>query len=224
MAIFHLFSKWSPQDPEAVRRHKLAQSSWLNQCWIEKPVLDSELTRLWSEEDRSLPYVKDLLNAACDSQHDDTIVCFTNSDLIVRSDAAMMIASKLQQTDAAYAFRFDFHHKLDRVPRDNEFHQGHMYPGTDLVAFRVGWWRLYSKLLPDFILAHEAWDCVMRHLICETNPGDNELVGIACHERHGTFWENPANRYRLRGQQHNLGLAKVFFKQRGIDPGQFGIK
>ncbi len=187
-------------------------------------MLDGDLPRLWREEDRELPYVKDLLDVGCENADGDSIICFTNSDLIVRTDAAMLLASKLQTTDAAYAYRLDFHHRLDRLPRDHEFAQGRMYPGTDLVAFRTSWWRDYRKFMPDMILAHETWDCVMRQLINETNHGDNELVGIACHERHGTFWENPSNRYRLRGQLHNLGLAKSFFKQRGIDPGQYAIR
>ena len=225
--LVHLWSQYWPVDSETQRRQTVAQSSWAKQPWHDRPVVNAELNRVWRENGRSVPYIRDLFDAGCERFKDDDIICYTNSDIIMRSDACFQIAAVMQATDAAYGYRFDFHHRLGKVPVDSQFSSGVMYPGSDLVAFRVRWWTAHRHTMPDMVIAHEAYDPVLRTLIdqsCkETAP--NEIVGICCHERHSgpDHWENPANRYRLKGQLLNLALAKSFFKQRGMNPLQFGI-
>jgi len=204
---------------------KVAHQSWTRQPWQEQPV--DQLPRMWREEGRVLPYIKDLYDAGCSERVPSDIIIFTNSDCIVRSDTTLQVASKLQQTTACYAYRFDFGHKLMSPPTDSEFTQGRLYPGSDLVAFRVSWWLANRHKMPDMILGFEASDPVLRQLVDETNSNtDNEVIGIIAHERHGGngYWEHPNNRYRLRGQLHNLALAKKFFQHRKINPATFGIK
>ena len=52
MSLFHCYTAYTPQDPEAVRRMELAQRTWKQQPWTEIPVRDEDLPRLWREEGR----------------------------------------------------------------------------------------------------------------------------------------------------------------------------
>ncbi len=225
--VIHVHSKFSPTDAGTIRRHKVAQLSWLSQPWHEKPFSHTDLPRSWQEGGRALPYVKDLFHAGCLGEQDSDIIIYTNADTIMRSDAVPQIVNCLQQSEACYTYRTDFHHTLFKPPPDADFAKGIPYAGSDLVAFRARWWRKHRHLMPDMILSFEAWDAVIRQLVEETNPNtDNRVPGIIAHERHGgaSHWENPANRYTWRGQLLNLSLAKAFFRQRDIDPATFAIR
>jgi hypothetical protein len=222
--IYHFFTSYSPSDPDTARRHRIAQMTWPRQPWQERPIEDRNLPRLWRERGRSYPYVIDLFDAGCALLPDDAIMVFTNTDILVRGDACLVIAEALQGCDACYAFRRDFHHRFDTPIPDKDFEKGLDYAGSDLAAFRVGWWRDNRKEMPDMIIGFEAWDTVLRTLIEETNPGVQPLRDIICHERHGSYWENPAHRYKLASQNHNLGLAKAFLMERGLTPGNYCIR
>lgn len=107
---------------------------------------------------------------------------------------------------------------------DADFVKANPYAGHDLTAFRAGWWREFREYMPDMVIAAEAWDPVVRQLIDETNPPGTVLQDLISHERHGSYWENPAHRYKLKMQLHNLALAKGFFMARGISPSRHGIR
>lgn len=222
--IYHVYTAYEPGDLETQRRHKVAQLTWQRQPWQERPVHDADMPRLWNERGRKFPYVKDVLDAGSAGLPLETIVVYTNADNMVRGDCCAVVAEALQNADACYCYRRDFHHRVETPIRDDEYAKGLDYAGSDLVAFRVGWWLHNRVEMPDMIMATEAWDAVIRTLIDETNPGaTTRLRDIICHERHGSYWENPAHRYKLKSQLHNLGLAKAFFWERGINPRQFGI-
>lgn len=137
----------------------------------------------------------------------------------------MRIVAALQMNDAGYAFRKDAYYRITKPPTVHEIEEGTDYAGADLFFFRVRWWTRWRKSFPDMLLGREAWDCVMRHLIEETNENKPlALVNVCLHERHNNGWENPSIRYSLPGQIHNLSLAKAFLKQRGINPASFGIQ
>jgi len=225
MAVIHCWSRWNPTEPEAKRRGAVAQRSWLNQPWQELPIDDSSLPRLFDEGKRQLPFLRDLFDYAAIRRSNGDIIVFSNSDLCMAPDACVRIVAALQSNDAGYAFRKDAYYRLNKPPTIEEIYQGTDYAGADLFFFRSGWWSKYRKLYPDMLLAREAWDCVMRHLIEETNSNKPlALENICLHERHNNGWENPSIRYALKGQIHNLNLAKAFMRQRGINPGNFGIR
>src|SRR3989442_8724876 len=110
--LVHLWSQYWPVDSETQRRQTVAQSSWAKQPWHDRPVVNAELNRVWRENGRSVPYIRDLFDAGCERFKDDDIICYTNSDIIMRSDACFQIAAVMQATDAALGYRFDFHHRL----------------------------------------------------------------------------------------------------------------
>lgn len=203
----------------------MARLSWLKQPWKELPIDDLSLPRLFDEGNRRLPYLHDLFDVACNQQDSRDIIVFSNSDLCMAPDACLRIVAALQINDAGYAFRKDCYYRLNRPPTIEEIQQGTDYAGADLFFFRVEWWRQWRKYFPPLLLGREAWDCIMRHLIEETNPNKPlALENICLHEKHPNGWENPNIRYTLKGQIHNLTLAKAFLKQRGINAANFGIR
>jgi len=223
VSAIHIYSQYNPSDLDAARRYKVAAQSWARQQWIDCPI--EQFPRWWREEGVALPYIIDLFDAGCAARAPTDIIIFTNLDCITKSDAALQIIAHLQRASACYAYRFDFNHKLMKPPADSEFTKGQLYPGSDLVAFRASWWMAHRHKMPDMVLGLEAADPVLRRLVDETNIGtSNEVLGIIAHERHYSRWEDSKNRYRLKGQLHNLTLAKKFFRQRKINEANFGIR
>lgn len=223
--IVHVHSAYTPSNPEATRRHAIAQSTWPVAGWDLRCVTDAELPRLFREKGRPLPYIRDLFNVATASLSNSDIVVFTNADIGVATNARFRIAEALQFNDATYAFRRDFYHRVESPIADADIGTGRHYPGSDLFAFRAGWWRAWRDDYPDLLLAREAWDACLRVLIEQTNPNKPvSLPDIIWHERHDNGWENAAIRYSLPGQVHNLRLAYVWLTLRGLRPESFGIR
>ncbi len=224
--ILHAYTNYLPADPESARRQAIAQATWERQPWMPVPVADADLRRLFRERGREFPYVKDLFDYACGFAADPgDIVIYTNADIQVRGDCCMQIAARLQDVDACYCYRRDFHHRIESPVPDADYVKGLDYPGTDLFAFRAGWWESIRPEMPDMLIGNEAYDPVLRQLIEDTNGGPGRVAfrDLICHERHGSYWENPAHRYTLKSQLHNLALARAFFRERGINPARFGI-
>ena len=223
--IFHLYSHFPNADAETQRRNRVAQLTWKKQLWKELPVQDEDLPKLYVEGDRRFPYVKDLFDVGCRGCSDIDIICYTNADIMVRSDTYSEIAGALQESNAVYCFRRDFNHRIDKPIDDADFVKGVFYPGKDLFAFRVKWWNTYRNDFPDMILAFEAWDAVLQELMDLTNPkGKTALRDLICHEKHSSRWERAENRYTLPGQKLCLTQAALWMRKHGINPSRHGIK
>lgn len=204
----------------------MARQTWARQPWFEHPIRDSELPRLFKERGRAVPYLRDLFDLGCGEADGHEIIVYSHADVMFRSDAAARIAACLQASDACYAFRRDWHHKVEQCPPDDDFYKAHHYPGSDVYAFRASWWRTHREQYPDMLLAYEASDPCMRVLIERTNPEMQVCISdLYCHERHSgpLYWEDPRNRYTLRGQLYNLALAKAFLKANGVASASHGI-
>lgn len=222
--IYHVYSKLEPKDPETKRRHHVAYQTWQQQPWDELPIWDEDLPRLFTEHDRRIPFVRDLFNRGSANAQPEDIVIYTNVDIMVRGDCCARVAETLQNVDACYAYRRDFQHRIEKPLPDGDYAKGLNYAGSDLFAFRAGWWEHVKEAMPDMLIATEAWDPVLRTLIDETNPqGGTCVPDIICHERHYSRWEDPKFRYKSPAQVHNLGQARMFFALRAIDWRKFGI-
>ena len=228
MAIVHAWSLYAPPDADGRRRHAIAQSTWGKQPWIEMPISDGQLPRLFNENGHNFPFIRDLFDAACLGRKADDIIIYTNADIGMVSNACIRIAIQLNLAEAGYAFRRDLHIKVTHVPPDQDILQWHHYPGSDVFFFRVRWWKKHGSQMPDMIPAREAWDPCLRILIDDTNDHPQMALPNLCwHERHGKpsgYWEDPNNRYTLPGQIHNLRLAKSFMLKQGRNPSQFGVR
>lgn len=223
--IIHVFTQYQPKDPQTVLRNNVAHSTWTHQPWVEFPVKDEQLPRHWDEEGRSLPFIKDIFDLACQHRKPQDIIVYTNADICVRSDCAVRIAMTLQtDTDACYGFRRDFNHDFHKPMADSDIEKGDDYCGSDIYGFRVKWWLNHRNDMPDLIAGLESWDACLRHLIDLTNPGHpHALKNLIYHRRHASWWERQENRYRLKGQLYCLDVARKWLSSRGIDPKIHGI-
>ena len=203
----------------------MAQATWPKQPWLDLPIRDDALPRLFTDDGGANPYVRDVFDLACKGIPDDDVMIYTNADIMVRSDCVMQIVSALQQSTACYAYRRDFHHRIEKPVPDGDYNKGMLYAGSDLFAFRKIWWDIMRDEMPDMIIGYEAYDPMLRLLADETNPhSKTRFDDLICHERHASNWEAAANRYTLKGQLKCLALAKQFFTQHGINPGVHGIR
>jgi hypothetical protein len=220
--IYHVFSDYIPRHPDTKRRMLVARRTWARQPWTEIPVPDLNV-RLYQDKMGKVPHVKDLIETGVSGKSNDDIIVFTNSDICVSSDCSFKIVMALQAIDAGYCFRRDFRRLEHPIP-DSMIHTGYQYCGSDLYAFRVGWWRAYGHEFPDMLLGREAWDSVLRLIIEETHPKQNPtLHNLIYHERHGSVWENPANRRTIPSQLFNINLARSFCYAIGFDPRRIGV-
>lgn len=216
--VYHVYSEYQA-DPETERRQKLARQTWARQGWVELPIAEAALPRRWEEGNRKLPYLKDLFDLAVTNKPDFDIIVYTNSDICVSSHCLERLTFWLAgETGALHSFRHDFT-ALDRPLKCHEVAKGQKYQGTDLITFKVGWWKQIRDKFPDMLIGAEAWDSVMRRLIEITNPnGLVEVPEISYHEVHPSVWFQPENRYTLESQKYNLKLAKEWMAIHGEKP------
>jgi hypothetical protein len=215
--IFHAYSEYTPKNPDTVRRMALAKRTWDIQPWNDLPIPEKE-GRLFHDKSGQVPYIKDIFSFATQLKADEDIIVFTNSDICVSGNCCVTIVPALQSLDAIYCFRRDFGRMENplSIPR---IRSGTHYVGSDLYAFRVGWWREYRGEFPDMLLGRECWDAVMRLLIDMTHTGRNPtLYDLIYHERHSSVWENPSNKRSLPSQLHNIDLARKWLLSYGFNP------
>lgn len=224
MSLHHFYTDYTPSSKEATLRNVVARATWTTQPWIEVPVKDSELPRMWQEEGKQFPYVIDLFDIACNGKDPDSVMVYTNSDICVVSDCAMIVVEAIQETDAFYSYRVDFNHDFQDPIDDAIVRNTRPYAGSDLYGFRAGWWMKWRKEFPDMIIAMELWDSVIRRLIQITNPNKRvDIPNTHYHRRHGSYWEDPKNRYRLKGQMHNLRIGGQWLLGHGVNPSVHGV-
>lgn len=220
--IWHAYSAYRPKDPDTLRRMNVAAQTWATQMWKELPIPDNP-AHLFRDNGGAVPRIRELWDAACKGKPDSDIIVFTNSDICVTQDCSMRIVAALQSINAAYCFRRDFG-RLDAPLPAGTIKKGQPYVGSDLYAFRVGWWRKNREHFPDMLLGRECWDAIMRLLIDWTHPGQNPtLYDLIYHEKHASTWENPRNRRSLPSQRHNISLAKGWMLAYGFNPRTIGI-
>jgi len=223
--IHHVFPVFDTTDPETIRRNRVAQMTWKKLSWKDKPVAESDLPRLYREDGKAFYYLKDVFDQGCREVRENEIVAYSNSDIHVRSDACAILAVALQDTNAVYCSRRDFHHRIESPIPDSDYAKGFDYPGKDLFAFRAGWWRAVRDDFPDLILGFEAWDACLQEMIELTNKGSkNSIKNLICHEKHSSRWERSENRYSLPGQKTCLKLAFHWLFAHGVNPGKHGIR
>lgn len=225
MSIYHFYSDYEPSDQTTKARQKVARMTWSTQLWTEIPIKDEALPRIWDEEGRRYPYVLDLFDSACVGKHPEDCMVYTNADICVFSNCALVCVSALQETDAFYSYRIDLNNPFHVPVPDDVVLRGTGYAGSDLYGFRVRWWQQNRKDFPDMLIGQEAWDPVLRCLMNISNPGkQTNLPNTHYHQRHGSWWEDPNNRHRLKGQKHNLKLAFNWLKAHGVNPASHGIQ
>lgn len=204
---WHVWSNYE-MTGDTLRRHKLAALTWRDTGWIDFPMSDTP--RVINDFMRSVPFVKDLVNAAVRAAGPRDTIILTNSDTCVADDAAKRISEVIGSVSASgccYSYRRDFP-VLNKPITRAEIRTGRYYPGCDLFAFNVAWWEKHSHRLPDLVIGAEGWDWCLRLLMKAT--GGAEFDDLIFHEQHANSWESEQNRHTLPSQRHNLSLTAPF--------------
>lgn len=221
--LVHVYSDHESKDSDTARRNQLAFNTWQTEyksgSWTSQPVQDKQLPRLFDDKVRSLPYIKDLINEGIKHARDTDVIVLTNTDTCFVRGIATKITERLDHVEACYSFRRDFS-RLSKQLSSDEVLLGKLYVGSDLYAFRAGWWKKHQEKMPDMVLSAEGWDWCLRLLIEETNKGPTAFSDVIYHERHASLWEQPKNRTSLASQKHNRKLAKKFLSDRGLYKGE----
>lgn len=201
---------------DTARRNALARETWLTTYdadWYQVPVLDEQLPRLFRDGNKSLPFIKDVIDFGLARHHE---ILLTNTDTCFAPE----IEAKLKGIKVGYGSRRDFK-KLDKALTQKQVEAGKHYPGSDIFSITRTWWSAHRAEMPDMIFGAEGWDCCLRVLMQET--GGKEIKNAIYHERHASRWEVAQNRFSLPSQVHCRDVAVKFLKARGIDPKPHGL-
>jgi hypothetical protein len=216
--IVHVTSDYQRTEPSD-KRHQKAAQSWTEVDAAQLRLPNSQLKRTSKKtirDDRDLPFIKDMVDAAVDrlsvAGDDRDIVLLTNDDTIFVPALDRVIRDSVARAGAVYAGRMDFKDAILGASQW-EILRGHFYPGADLFAFTVRWWRQHRDEYPDMILGAEAWDWIMRELIMLHHGA--EIHGAIYHEIHDAHW-NRGHNVRCPANVHNRTLARAWLNERGI--------
>lgn len=190
------------------------------------------------ENEEAIPYVKDLLDVACEAARPQDVVVYINADIGLVVDAPRLIVEGM-----ARYYGEDRYLYLDALalPRRNIAHpepgrlmshlRGHPTDGGfDAFAMRPEWWHEHRALMPDMLIGREGWDTVLRVLMHEDATGERITSGSVIHDfasspacLDGVLWHAPHEspwkqaRYTSSGNAHNRGLLGKFLEARGLN-------
>jgi hypothetical protein len=223
MKVIHAYPFHTPSFDSDKRRYQIAAYTWRSQKWIEHPVSDADLPRMFVEGKKTLPFVRDVIDHAAKDLLFDDVIVYTNSDTCVATDCLKKVLRRLKEVDALYVYRRDFTEFLDVIP-DDKIKEGVEHVGSDLHAFKVSWWKRKRKEFPNLVLARIAPDAILRHLIDEDGQWPKtKLENLIYHQIHQAVWEQPENKFTLAGNRLNIELVNKFLEKRGIAPEKFKI-
>jgi len=209
--IIHVYSdyKISAVDADrmssAMKTWGVAKANDLN--WFTLALKDEEMPRLFDDKIRKIPFVKDLINAACSIAGDDDIIMLTNRDIEVIPFIGDKIRRFMLKGDACSASRRDYH-KRDCNDDPSRFS---MHCGSDLFAFKKQWWTAFGHEFTDFLMAAEQWDLCFNKLIeMHSMVPFFNFTELIFHKEHDALWGKPSNINTLPSQVHNRKMAKLF--------------
>lgn len=216
--ILHIWIQYVPEDSSAQQRISTAAATWRSQLWRETPIRYDQLPRIFTDTAGAVPYARDIFDFGCKAAEETDIVCFTDTDLCLRSNCSLIIASNMQETPACYCLRREFSHDFFSPKPDAEIETGQDLGATDLFAFRPAWWRANREKMPDMLIARQSWDPILRMIMDSTTPpGAACLHNLTYHRLHESVWLKPQNRYASASQQYNIRLGVDWCRKYGVD-------
>jgi hypothetical protein len=211
--IIHVYQRTPWATGDEARRNAVAAKSWqkigMVDCGLDDNCFVRTAADMVPDETKRIPMIKEMIRLGCLGRQDYDIIVLTNTDTCIASDMVERINGLLP----CYAYRNDFKH-LDEPLSDSQICAGEKYPGCDFFAFTAGWWRKNHEKFPDMILGREAWDRILRTLMI--SQGGREIPNLIYHERHASFWEDPANYDRDPSNLRNRKLAREWLQERKI--------
>ena len=225
--IYHIWQEGKSSE-DTKRRNALARQTWLEQYrkgWIERRIPEGALPRtadkMYKREKRNLPFIKDIIRQGCVGLKDNETIVFTNADTCMSPILTECLLGAFQSMDAIHCHRRDF--KALQWPLNaEEIEKGEWYPGTDLFAMKVGFWRGIQADFPDMITGAEAWDKIMRELLIKSGAG--ELYNMIYHEQHNSYWSTKENKMTSPANVHNRTLAREWLQANNLPLAELNFK
>ena len=223
--IVHVVDWYVPQSKDESRRNLAALNKWeaiehADKNWVN---LYFEATRHAKRSSRDLgdvrllPYLKDVIDFAMEKAGPDDIVCLTNADSCLVSDASAVLRRTMANASCCFSRRVQgadgsveaTQRELSVFPADG---------GVDLIAFKPKWWRENCHLFPDgFLIAHDCWDVCYAKII-RACGGREIRPPLVLHERHANFWSRPENLETCVGQKNNRWIYRNWAVKNGHSP------
>lgn len=172
-------------------------------------------------DQRTLPYLKDVLEFAMGQSGDDDIIFWTNDDIFCHRELPAALLLHVSLHDVCVAKRCEFVRELpDPANPASEFAaRGTAYYGRDLFAATKKWLEERWDLIPDFILGASDFDLCLAalsrsHFGFATTAKNMEAVihpaelpmGYISHVNHPAFWHTPVYCDTAPSQKHNRRL------------------
>jgi hypothetical protein len=219
--IVHVYSKHVSSDPKTRRRLRVARQSWITSYqlgnWTELAIADSALPRMFQDKTRRLPFVKDLIDRACEGAADNDLIVLTNADVCF----SPQLTDFLQDKGLVVGWRRDTPSLIDPLS-PTQFQRAFTDGGADLFALTPEWWRANRAKFPDMVLGATAWDVCMTMLMRQTSPVA-ETKDHIYHEGHEAVWNRPQNVRTIPSQLHNSRLAGPFLRSFELNPQKYGV-
>lgn len=190
---------------------------------IEHSIKPGDRTSADLGDTRTLPYIKDIVDAGCKGADDKDIVVFSNSDVSLVPEALYEIRRKMEHMPCCYSRRIDVpDNSARRKLKDNV--RAVVHVGADLFAFEVGFWKQHKDDLPDVFLSCEGWDAVAR-FFCRKHSKFPEIeVPIIWHQQHQSWWALNENIRDNVAQIHNRSECIKWSYANGCDAALYGDK
>lgn len=190
-----------------------ASSVWssehANGPWIDEWLRDSQMPRLFQDDRRRVPYLKDMIEIGMEGKPESSIFVFSNSDVIPSRGITRLLLQAFETHECAYSYRRDVDELRVFSPEEIRT-KATVYSGLDLFAFTREWWDANSSALPDLLFATELWDYCLKLLMDST--GGKRFQYLIYHLRHEP--EGLRNR-DSRSQKYNREKAEPFLKTHG---------
>lgn len=206
------------KDESELRRCASARRTWEQHfntgSILDFPLTDPKRSSLEIGDGRGIPYLRDLLDYGCARAMPEDVVAYSNLDLSLTAFAPQYIHATVRDSGGVCcAWRRTAKARSNApkatvrsMPKDG---------GIDLVAVTPAWWREHREKIPDMFVAGNFWDYCFRVYAEKLTQGRCYMDDGTFHEAHPGMMErvgvaNPV-------QQHNLKLAKGFFKEHGME-------
>jgi hypothetical protein len=182
------FSEFTPTDPDTQRRNDAARLTWPSLGARLMPYFGNRTSKQIGDP-RSMPYVRDMLDAAF-SNGTDRIAVITNNDILFDNRLHESIERGCNDCGCWWAYRL----ASPQNPATDH--------GADLFAMTRQWWFEHRHLYPDFLIGFAWWDDIMVRMMRWS--GCLGLEPLYYHEPHPPAM---TTRGHTAGMKHNEQLA-----------------
>jgi len=193
LKINHVFSDYTPNDPDAQRRHNAAYATWVKSGFNLLPFKGERNSSHYGDR-RKTPFIHDMLEHAFDVGCNAAVL--SNNDVVLDNLLGDGIAVSCQRHGCYWAYR---------IPHIG----GQPDCGIDLFAMTPEWWKVCGNWFPDLLLGYRWWDNIMRRLMIMS--GCDEQQRLYYHEPH----QGIEGRNDSPGEIYNQWVAKEWLRVNG---------